>query len=273
MKKWTDKDIIYLQKHYQTSHVNDIAKALDRTTSSITNKVNKLGLHKETRRKYTLNIHAFSKLNIVNCYWAGFLAADGYIRDHLNHLGIRLSKKDRLHLVALANFLGYNGPIKDMAHDPSSKGNNFTSNIYYSSSLVVCGAQQLIGDLNRHFNITSRKSLKLTPPNISNVDYQLAYIAGFVDGDGTLYRDKHSRLQLSIECASEEILLWIQRIFDQIVPPQGKHHTHVRQTKRKRKNKNFSYCLKITGGRAQQICDKLLQLELPFLKRKWSNVV
>ena len=51
----------------------------------------------------TLNHECFSVLSLESCYWAGFIAADGYVTK--NYLKIMLSSKGLNHLEKLKDFI------------------------------------------------------------------------------------------------------------------------------------------------------------------------
>ena len=57
------------------------------------------------QRKYNVNDNFFEKTDVLNCYWAGFIAADGCIIEgkKQNQLSIGLAKKDFNHLNLFKN--------------------------------------------------------------------------------------------------------------------------------------------------------------------------
>ncbi len=124
----------------------------------------------------------------------------------------------------------------------------------------------------KYWKITPRKSLTLEPPE--NLDYEcsLAYIKGFLDGDGCAhFRKKDGSFQMHFY-GTEAVLLWIKAFFDQYSP----HYTDEWRTK-KRCNAEIQQAEKIyhyTVGeyRSLHIAREILNLDLPELPRKWDRI-
>lgn len=113
----------------------------------------------------------FSKLTEESAYWAGFIAADGYISDN-NDLQIVLNYDDTDHLEKFRKCVGSNHKI--------------TSNTskYYRSSFGFKN-DEIVSNLRHKFNITPRKSLKYQLPNLPSI-YMRHFIRGYFDGDGCI---------------------------------------------------------------------------------------
>src|SRR5690606_18912325 len=88
-----------------------------------------------------------------------------------NRLTINLSKLDKKHLEYLKDFMKSD-------HKISIKKNN-TVRLDISSN-KICNT------LRRNFNVTPRKSLTLIPPQNLTKKQILAFIKGYVDGDGSI---------------------------------------------------------------------------------------
>jgi hypothetical protein len=74
----------------------------------------------------------------------------------------------------------------------------------------------MIEDLAWNFKITPRKSLTLEPPDLP-LSLARHFIRGVVDGDGSVYRDRLQRLNLSVR-GTANILRWIKEMADQVCP-------------------------------------------------------
>jgi hypothetical protein len=115
----------------------------------------------------------FSVPNILNSYWAGFIAADGCIRGYHDHyLSLGLSKKDISHLEKFKRDLRLS--------------NKITIYDKHNSCITGLSSNKICDDLKNNFNITPRKSKTLKPPNIKNKTNILSFIAGYIDGDGSV---------------------------------------------------------------------------------------
>lgn len=255
MKKWTKEEDNLLKSNYGINSRKYVAQLLNRTESSCVNRAKKLCLLRSSKSKFEFDDNCFSIPTIENCYWAGLLAADGCIRNKPIQLNLGLKHSDRNHLQRFLEFTKHTGSVKDRL-----------SNGYPFSVVEICGCKSINYDLNHNFNITSRKSLTLKPPIITDCNLQKSFITGYLDGDGCIRLDEKNRLEISC-VGTIEMTTWIQEIFDSMVEPQGKHHAIARKIK----NKNYSE-YKITGYRAAVIAGELLQLNTPKLLRKWIVV-
>jgi hypothetical protein len=217
-------------------------------------------------KKIFHNKNFFKNPDPINSYWAGFIAADGCIREKLNQICIGLARKDKEHLQKFAKDCEYKGEIKDRIIKKDNE--KFLKKEYETSHLVICGASELIKDLNNNFNITSKKSLTLKPPQLSDIN-SLTFIKGLIDGDGTIRLTEDKRLEFSI-VGTKEILFWICSIFNVIEPSK----TKLDATPRHRSDRTINNCwtYKLTGFRAYSILSNLDRIKSPRLDRKWNNI-
>lgn len=141
----------------------------------------------------------FSEPNINNSYWAGFIAADGCIVG--NRLVINLAVKDKDHLQVLATSLG------TYLYEYTTK--------QYSCVRLAMRSMQIAEDLYNNYNITSKKSMTLQPPNITDEKQIQAFIAGYFDGDGSLYYFQNRGYTYpAIEILGTDTMLkWIDSIY------------------------------------------------------------
>jgi len=127
---------------------------------------------KVTLRKKTpqirVNHFSFSSYNAESCYWAGFILADGYIRN--NTLEIKQAKKDRSHLEKIKKWIAFEGEIKGRDN-------------YYGISI---SSSQLINDLKNKFEIGNKKSLTCFISKKIPQKYLTDFIRGYFDGDGSI---------------------------------------------------------------------------------------
>ena len=172
-------------------------------------------------RKYTLNEHYFSVPTPENSYWAGFIAADGCISPERRSVKITLAEIDAEHLAKFARCIDYNGPLT--AHT----GGGFKPQ-NPCVTLNICGASRWISDLGKNFSIGPRKTFTAQPPVGLIETCRLAFIIGYLDGDGSIYLAGHThknttyrRIGMNFR-GTREMLRWIQTCFDQLVPPDTK---------------------------------------------------
>lgn len=129
----------------------------------------------EIRRKHSkINENYFENSNTEkSAYWAGFIAADGYIY-HPNKgksqskLTIELSIKDKNHLLKLGIDLG----------------KNITDYDKHNSCKLSISSNKICKDLNQ-YKIHQNKSLTLQFPDNIDKDNIHHFIRGYFDGDGS----------------------------------------------------------------------------------------
>ena len=124
-------------------------------------------------RKYSVNKEYFKIPNEQNCYWAGFIAADGCVEDK-NRLSIGLKKDDINHLEEFSKAIEYTNNVK----------------LYNDVATVTINCKEICEDLRINFNIVPRKSKILIPPNIIDEDLVACFIKGVIDGDGSIDKNK-----------------------------------------------------------------------------------
>ena len=264
---WTELEQTTLKQNIHLS-VKEIRNLLpNRTLSSIENRKNYLNLKSGIYKKYTLDVSFFETYNLASAYWAGFLAADGTIRDKQKQICLVLQNRDKVHVEKFATDIQFNGPVYTRNLKRKFKPNE-PEKTYMSSGLSLCGASKLIDDLWKNYNVGPRKSLILKPPTqITNVDIKHAFLIGYIDGDGTIGLSKDQKLELDV-IGTKEIVTWAKDLIDVIVPVITNFDGQV--NKEKKNSKIFRY--KVTGFRALKILRFLNSIDVPRLARKWDKI-
>lgn len=206
------------------------------------------------RGKYhTYNKTFFGQLTPDCCYLAGFIASDGYLSTKYQ-VKIGLKGTDGKHLEKFIPLTEFTGIV-------SYKEFISRGSVYNKADLVWSGAQQWFIDLAKNFNIINKKSLILTPPNLNDDVLKINYIAGYIDGDGSLSmslrnNSKRIRARLNIY-GTEAVLQWIKNTFS--VP--GSLHKH-----------KMIYCLSYGKTSMDYIRELVLQYvnNTLLMERKWN---
>lgn len=263
--KWTDKEIKILTKNYPILGLERIIKLLPaRSKIAIQHKATNLKLKSPNAahlQKYSFNELFFNIPDINNCYWAGLIAADGCIRKHLETTAFFLQHKES-DIELLEQFkksIKYSGNL----HKTFSIKNNKK---FYAYRIVIYKIHQWFKDLYKNFNITPKKSLTLKPPNITNLEQQLAFIIGYIDGDGCIYKTNNI-LGLNI-CGTKQLLEWISEIFYKIEDITKYNKLNVYK-----KSNSKIYYIVTTNKRAKNILTILKKHKTPYkLSRKWNII-
>ena len=269
--QWVEADIEIVKQNYYEGVPHCMALLPQYNRSAIKWLANSLGLRVNPStigRKYTHNNAYFTELTMENCYVAGFIAADGSLRSRGKVLSIILHQQDKVILERFKQFFDYTGEIVD-AHRIDTRTNSSRS----TTTLVVNGVGQWYTDLGRHFNITPAKTKTLQAPNLSSMDHKIAFIAGYIDGDGCIMWSG-GKFYLDI-LGTESVITFIKEVFDTIVPIPENGIGRGSMLDLSKYNNRYSFPLykyRISGKRAIAICQYIKQYPLPFLERKWSKV-
>lgn len=267
--RWIPMEDEVLRKHYGLVKIESLELLLPaHPRGSIYKRAQKLNLKGNpslAARRYEVDRTFFSSESLLSCYWAGFIAADGNIGKG-NSVRITLARKDRNHLEVFKNDVGYSGPIKDRVSRPTNK--RPTRPVKPYSCVVIWGVAEWVDVLYRRYNITPRKSLTLQPPTSLRLWDALAFITGYIDGDGSIHWSpnhggKIFRLKI---VGTRRVLRWIYNTFKNLIPRQQWRKVKIGLT-------NNYPSLTFGGQRAIRICQILNGIpQLPRLHRKWSRV-
>ena len=262
---FTEEDDRILIENYGKISYKEIGLLLTggRTPGSLNQRLDRLGIRlpgigksilSKPKRTLNVNDNFFSVPNKINAYWAGFIAADGNIAKDRPLLTINLADKDVEHLRKFKEDIG----AENIVHI----GANGMCHLYIISKSIA-------DDLKLHWNIIPNKSLVLRPPNIADPALLQAFVAGVIDGDGSIgiYKQSYSDnriLKMSVASGSEKFALFLLNYFKSLIGGEkiGFH---------KIKNSN-TIVVSTTGNKARTILKKLSDDELPLLKRKWGVI-
>jgi hypothetical protein len=154
----------------------------------------KFGLDYTKQVRYDCDHEFFSHDNELSFYVAGFVAADGCVKEKKNSSGsicyqlqIGLSKEDKDFLIQIRDLLRANNPVFDFLIKNSERNSKW--NDCWKSEFTIV-SKRMFDDLKR-FNIVPRKSLIYTFPEWMK-DHPLKhhFIRGYNDGDGSFYIPK-----------------------------------------------------------------------------------
>lgn len=259
MSKWSEKEIKYLIDNFAQTLYIEMENHLGRTHQSISKKAWQLSLKQDkdvaySTRTYNINKDFFKEPNLINSYWAGFIAADGNI--FKNQVKIQINNKDRILLERLKKDINFTGNIIE------HKGRFCSSNSYTkSSSSISFSNQNIVNDLLKNFNICGNKSLILESPTNLSFDNSLAFIIGNLDGDGSILKIKNRPSFLMRFHGTYSLLDWIKEILSQIY-----------KIDRKIVSCGNIYRLEFSGNYSKEIGITLKSIPILKLDRKWGII-
>lgn len=168
----------------------EIGKIYGLSERQVSYRVKKWDLNFSKKKK--LNEHFFSSNTKACYYWAGFLAADGYIEADRNRIGLGLQKQDYEHLVKFKTAV-------ESTHDICPFMNNSAYRIRFNSEIMV-------KDLNNRFNITPRKTFSYILPEFEDQYLALEFMRGYIEGDGHIELTASKKLKLHLCSANKSFL-------------------------------------------------------------------
>ncbi len=274
MKKWTAAEEVTLKENFfLVKDIKDLIALLpDRDYYSIRSKANHLKLKK--KRIYYKNELFFDTPNLVNSYWAGFIVTDGHVKTPTKVTGysivIKLQALDKEHLQKFANDANSNVKIYDTKETFIIKCNPKQElKTYYSSILIFRSANKWKDDLFRNWNIPEGNKIFVTtgPSETLSNENSLAFIAGMIDGDGTIgiSHDNRYKMQSHLRInflGTFKLLNWIKEFL--IKNLNLKFSSNIRSVKN-------IFALNISGYNATKLFNILNSLNCPKLERKWKS--
>jgi hypothetical protein len=203
------------------------------------------------------NEEYFTKTNKQNSYWAGFIAADGYVSEDKNCLQIILSAKDKDHLEKLKNELNKDYEIKIKKSNSSWA----TDESYCCAFSFI--SKQTINALKENWELHQKKTYTLTFPKNLSVEEKKSYLCGYIDGDGCISVVKNSRgkIQLSIN-GNEDFLNGIVKFLKEEGKINIKNNIY--------ESRNI-FVFAVGGKVALSVLDFIYDENLPIMERKWGK--
>ena len=264
MTKETLLEILNLSREEQITEREASSKILGKIDKGLSYWKKKYGIApnfnaKQYTRKHKVNDFYFSELTNQNCYWGGFIAADGNISKSNKSLTISLQKTDDHHLQTFLDHLNSNYKI----HYGQSKGQ------YDYAYINIC-SEQISNDLEKQFNIVPAKSLILKEPNIDWEKKELidSYIIGLIDGDGSIgwqkVKNKSDRFYIHI-VGTPEVLNFVKCRFEEIL---GKSVSNLHFDS---KFKGNTCTIRVSDLNARVLFLHFYNIPIYKLDRKWSK--
>ncbi len=220
--------------------------------------------------KYKFNKNYFHEPNLMNCWYAGWLAADGSIlkRECIDGIHYDLAwechAKDKSIQQLFIKELNYSSNTLEFL--PTITPVNKLYEIH--SRIRVNHIEQMADDLKNNFSIINNKTYRLGPPNLSTVELKLAYLAGYINGDGCVHFGTNGQLTISMVSSGLEIIKWITNLINSFDFPSPIHRKSNYYQKVNGKN---AYLYHLGGVRAIYLFDLLRTIKVPILDRKWNN--
>lgn len=175
---WTQEELDFLKSNYGKLSTDTIIASLrNRKWGAILKKANKLGLEHSGFGAKKADLSILLHDNPITYYWIGFLLADGSFTER--RLSLSVAGKDIDHLKKFMAYVGSTNSIQEPMAD------------YFRVQLTNV---KTVSRLRAKFGITNCKTyepcnLDVLPKN----DLLFALVIGFIDGDGSISKAKHTK--------------------------------------------------------------------------------
>lgn len=151
-------------------------------------------------KKKSVNEDFFSLMDKATYYWAGFLAADGWVEGERSRVGLALQKGDIGHLEKFK-------AATESSHNICPFMSNTAVRIRFNS-------EKMCNDLATRFNIIPAKTMVYSMPYIEEDYLLLEFLRGYIEGDGNLWKTASGRVALSLCSANKSFLVEVKDIFE-----------------------------------------------------------
>lgn len=271
---WTEQEVSDLKRLWGKVKREEVYATIpNRAPESIQVKASSIGLEGNAslaHQVYTRDETFFDIPNILNSYYAGWIASDGSIIPiSQNKVRVEISLQDRDvdMLIGFKNATKYTGPVQDLeASEPRCIMPDQKESVCRPQKRLQILCKPWADNLLRHWNIIPNKSLTYIGPNSSTFENDAAFILGYIEGDGFIsVRSLNEKrvVYMGVCGGSKPALKFIQDFFDKHFPSTRYAEIGLDRDK--------TYRYHIAGDRAIAILRRLHALPVPHLKRKWQN--
>lgn len=256
---WSNHDFQTLQTHYANAQKYKLMDLLPGFSwRVISRKARSMGLLRNrsvVRRINQVDDMFFQNHGLIADYWAGFIAADGNIRKDKPCLRFKTSMLDIDHLELFRNHAKCEKNVRIYFH--KQQGQSY-------ATLDINGVPKWCENLKTIYGIAPGKTHTLKAPNLHGTR-ALAFIKGYIDGDGCVYSGPISSQDRVSVCGNESVLEWMQ---SEIQSSLGIHSNKPRKIDKDKPIMQWA----IAGTKARKLCSAMRELNVPGLERKWGKI-
>jgi hypothetical protein len=164
-----------IEQYNKGNNTNLIAKELGTYNTTIRRILlrNNITLRNVSEANSKVKFNVFQTENEETFYWFGFLAADGYVGNKENTIGLGLQEKDLDHLIKYSKYIGV-----DVKSYKNKKFNVIEHKVYFKN--------KKINSFLKSIGITENKSNTLC----LKIPLNFHILRGIIDGDGYVRKNK-----------------------------------------------------------------------------------
>lgn len=268
---WSSEEVDTLMALYGRHPLRELPAYFDgKTADDLRTKAKSLGLaSRKSRLKQHFREDFFSVPSMGACYWAGFIAADGYLCDTRGYVSLNIQERDRDHLSRFCAAVGF---WAEPAHiHVKQKQRLILGRPCHARDLarVTVFSRRWLADLDQRFNIRPGKTYALLPPVLEESACALAYVAGLLDGDGFITLDSNPIVRLRTGIVGLPVVIdWVKATADAWLIANG----HGESNPPRSVTRGPLHEWRLTGRQAYAFLSHLRHLDLPLLSRKWTKL-
>lgn len=222
-------------------------------------------------KKSKSNLNVLNQELLESYYWAGFIAADGYLRKRGNKvlLKIKLADKDLSHLKTYQRYIQSSNKLVRNVTKAHLLGERKIKKSYSWS--LESGDTRALTSFMKKYDLKERKTY--CPPNFKMYlkfknEYLLSFFIGLIDGDGTIKKrkDRKSGCSITLRCHKnwrlflKKLCLKLNLILEETLSPSLIKNTNL---------VGFSIFKRKTLSNLKSFS---IRNKLPVLDRKWSKL-
>lgn len=195
-------DVAAMHKLYlETGSLRKTAKQFDCDSGTVSRLCREAGLKINNLVRHNVNESFFEQQSEMSLYWAGFIAADGCVKQRAGRktdrfeLQIGLATQDEEHLILFKTDVQTSSSIHRFIVKNSLRNQKWKD---CETSQITITSEKMFKSL-AHFNIIPRKSLIYTFPEWL-IEHPLVhhFMRGYFDGDGSWYWQDHKAQTLQL---------------------------------------------------------------------------
>lgn len=205
--RWTAAGDAELRRLFPRLRPRELEKHFGLVYEQIRTRAKRLGLPSRlTVARWGVRHDYFSGSAASVGYFAGLLAADGWITARRAEIGLGLKLADR------AMVDRFNAEVRS----PRPVG------VYREIARATVTSRQMVADLGRRWGVGPAKTRTLRPPTEPDRNMQLAYIAGHLDGDGFIGGPSGGGFIRCGAIGTEPVIRWCASVLDDVLADAGR---------------------------------------------------
>jgi hypothetical protein len=271
--KWTQEHEQIIRDNHGKLTLPQIHRLIDHPCSytGFRSKCQGMGLFRDKSKvkipwKNHHNTRYWETPNLINTFYSGWIASDGCITKLKtgHRFSLKLAIKDEHIIDDFMRELDFHGKkLYCISKSPHS------DNMSTCCSIQVNCFDENAAYLKQHYNLSPCKTERLGPTNLTNPLLNWAFVAGMLEGDGTIAPNA-AGIYTTICSSSPHIIKWFKNFMDDQFPAEKYSVTRrIAEVGYQAIYKIYRYS--ISGLRAAVVINYLYQFPVKKLARKWDN--